>query len=280
MTAVQQKVGTLLDWVASVFGAEDIQNLDLEVGSAVQGVWRPSLYVYEDISQALGVSATERRLSENALRLLVQKLDELFLYIEPDVDSLQTYSHKTRELLILACTEVENFWQYYTNLVAGTSSNRRTSTTRDYVKLVDKLYLREYQFTLNTYSAIPPVRPFQHWSSATPTASLAWYDAYNKTKHDREKHFKEATLSHCISAVVANLVLYCVKFSPFPLLEQSNAFTTLINQHFEGELVDVSYTNFYVHKIHLPADNRDDLFIYDHRRSGDHLPFTTQPLVL
>ena len=91
------------------------------------------------------------RLSEYSLRLLVQKIDEIFLYIEPDTKSLNTYSHKTRELLILACTEVENFWQYYMTQAGQTPQNGRNYTTKDYVKLAEKLHLKDYEFTLKTY---------------------------------------------------------------------------------------------------------------------------------
>ena len=38
---------------------------------------------------------------------------EIFEYIEADINGLKFYIHKTRELLILACTEVENQWQHY-----------------------------------------------------------------------------------------------------------------------------------------------------------------------
>jgi hypothetical protein len=163
LTAIQQKSGTLSDWIINVFGAEDIETLNLEIGHSIAGVWRPSLYYYVDTYQALNVSENEMRLSEYSLRLLVQKLDEIFLYIEPDITSLNTYSHKTRELLILACTEVENFWQYYMTLANAAPQNGRNYTTKDYVKLVDKLHLKDYEFKLKTYSNMSSIKPFENW---------------------------------------------------------------------------------------------------------------------
>lgn len=280
LTAIEKKSGTLIDWVTNTFGAEDIQNLDLEVGHCIKGVWRPSLYYYDDIFQALEVNENEMRLSEYSLRLLVQKLDEIFLYIEPDSSSLNTYSHKTRELLILACTEVENFWQYYMTQAAARPQNGRNFTTMDYVKLVDKLHLKDFEFSLKTYSTIASIRPFENWNSAASTASLLWYDAYNKTKHDRDTHFGKATLINCINAVVANLVMHCVKFSPFPMFEQTNIFSSMINQHFEAKFTSCTPTSFYVHKIDLPAETRSDLFVFDPRQSKFNLPFVTDLLRL
>ncbi len=213
MTTVQirgTKRRTLNDWVIDTFGAQNIKPMNLEIGTSIEGVWRPPLFYNSDIFQALNVNKTEMRTAQQALRILIEKLDELFLYIEPDNNGLQTYSHKTRELLILASTEVENFWKYYMKKAQAIPSIGKNFTTMDYVKLVDKLYLKEYAFTLKTYSTIPTIIPFENWSSANSTKSLIWYESYNKTKHDRDSYFSKATLFNCIEAVVANLVMYCV----------------------------------------------------------------------
>lgn len=279
LTAIEKKNGALIDWVKKVFGAEEIEMLSTEVGSAIKGVWRPSLYFDVDIFQALKISENEMRLSENSLRLLIQKLDEIFLYIEPDLLSLKTYSHKTRELLILACTEVENFWQYYM-VQANKKPIGRNYTTKDYVKLLEKLHLKDYEFTLKTYSNIPSIIPFENWNLTAPTASLPWYDAYNKTKHDRDNNFSEATLLNCINAVVANLVMYCVKFSPSPMFEQTNIFSSIINQHFNAGFSNCDPKTFYLPKIQIPEGTREDLFIFDCRQNKFNLPFVTLPLIL
>jgi hypothetical protein len=280
LTAIEKKSGTLTDWVTRVFGAQDIKPLQVEIGHAIDGVWRPSLYYYDDTFQALNVTATEMRLAEQALRLLIERLDDILLYIEPDAAGLNTYSHKTRELLILACTEVENFWKSYINKAGTSPINGRTFTTNDYVKLVDKLHLKDYEFQLKTYSTVPSLRPFENWNSSSPTASLPWYDAYNKTKHDRNAHFSQSTLLNCMNAVVANLIMHCVKFSPFPMFEQSNTFSSLINQHFEAKFVSCNPETFYMHKIDLPISTRGDLFVFDPRDNKFTLPFVTDPLVL
>lgn len=280
LTAIQKKSGTLNDWVVQTFGAQNIIPMSLPVGNSIEGVWRPSLYYNSDTFQALNVTKTEIRLAEQALRLLIDRLDELFLYIEPDTNGLQTYSHKTRELLILASTEVENFWKYYINKSGITPSNSRTFTTKDYVRLVDKLHLKEYEFSLKTYSSIPAIIPFGNWNATNPTTSLRWYDAYNKTKHDRDAHFSEATLLSCIEAVVANLVMYCVRFSPFPLFDQKNTFSSLINQHFDLQLINAAPEKFYLHKVELPAGAREDLICYDSIKGGDTRPFIVNPFIL
>ncbi len=52
LTAIQEKNGTLNEWVTNIFGAQNIQSLDIQIRHSVKGVWRPSLYYYEDTFQA------------------------------------------------------------------------------------------------------------------------------------------------------------------------------------------------------------------------------------
>ncbi len=280
LTVAEAKSGTLEDWVITNFGATTIEPITLDIGSSISGVWRPSLYYYEDSFQALNVSDTEMRLSEQALRILIEKLDELLLYIEPDANGLNSHSHKTRELLILASTEVENYWKYYMDISSAVPQNGRTFTTNDYVRLLPKLHLDEFEFNLKSYPHLPAINPFLGWSNSQPSQSLTWYDAYNKTKHDRDSHFDKSTLSNAISSVIACLVLHCVKFSPFPLFEQNNALTSLINQHFSGNLVVCNNKSYYIPEIELPSTTRADKFVFDPRREGYTKPFNVNSLTI
>jgi hypothetical protein len=270
---------TLKEWVEFYFGARNIQTMSSNIGESVEGVWRSGLFYYDDTNKALNTNEAERRLSEQALRVLLEKLDDLFLYVEPDTISFNTYSHKIRELLILACTEVENFWSFYMHL-SGTRPIGRNYSTQDYVKLLDKLFLKEFQCSLRSYVSLPAIKPFENWNTTNPTTSLVWYDAYNKTKHNRASHFTSATLSNALSAVIANIILYIVRFSPYPLLEENGTFNSLINQHFRFELINADITKSYIPLLEIPSHYRKDIFIYDSRKSGDVKPYTINPLSL
>jgi hypothetical protein len=50
------------------------------------------------------------------------------------------------------------------------------------------------------------------WTSSSPTQSLPWYQAYNNVKHDREAHFKEATLVNALRSVAACAVMLAAQF--------------------------------------------------------------------
>jgi hypothetical protein len=194
----------------------------------------------------------------------VGRLDELLTYIEPSPNGLGSHSHKTRELLILACTEVENQWKRYLALASYVGGGR-DFTTADYVRLAPKLYLKEFVIAVRPYDHLDPLQPFRDWDAAMPTRSIPWYDAYNKTKHDRANHFADATLAHCLSAVAANIVLFCSRWGPFFLLDGSGPLSSLVNQLFRIELSDPDVKSFYVQNLKFPPNIRQDLMLFDRR---------------
>ena len=273
----EKKTGDLRQWVVTHFGAEDIIEMRIDVGHAVSGVWRPGLYYQDQTLKALDVSEVSLRSAEQALRLLVERLDELLLYIEPSKHGLTSYSHKTRELLILACTEVENQWKQFLAL-AKYSKLGRDLKTSDYVKLAPKLYLHEFEMALRPYADRVTLSPFRAWTASKPTQSVPWYDAYNKTKHDRTMHFAEATLAHCLNAVAANVILFCARFGTFSLLHGSGPLSSIVNQIFLTELRDCDVASFYIPLVVLPADTGPDLWAFDSRKLV--APWKTLPLTV
>lgn len=280
LTAIEGKNGSLHDWVIRVFGAQDIKPLELPIGNSIENIWRPSLYYMQDIHDALKINPFEQRSSEQALRVLIEKLDDLFLYIEPDQNGLKAYGHKSRELLILACTEVENSWASIFKSSGIAPQNNRMFTTNDYVKLLSKSRLNEFQITFKNYDELRNFTPFSQWGVFQPTKSLKWYDSYNKTKHDRNSSFNEATLENVLDAVSASIVMFCARFSPFSLLKSNNALSSLINQHFKISLNDSDPATYYIPKIELPADTRTDLSIYDCYNQKHNVAWNILPLSL
>jgi hypothetical protein len=263
LTAIESKNETYTDWIQKRFGAVNIEELQLEPGNTIKGIWRPSLYYWQDIENALEINPSEQRSQEQALRILVEKLDELLMFIEPSIDGLKSYSHKTRELLILACTEVENQWTALLNLANHTPLRGRNFTTNDYVKLLPIAYFDEYQIELKNYHSLSPHKPFNNWDINNPTQSLRWYDAYNKTKHNRDAHFSEAIFQFAIDAVAANIIMYCVRFGALILLQDTHTLSGLIKQIFNIKLINSNRNSFYIPKLDFPADTRTDCFIYD-----------------
>ena len=160
LSVSEQRVGSLRDWVTRVYGAEDIVPLEHDVGTVVDGVWRPGLYFEKDMEQEFGNRRPARRVEEQSLYALVDRLNELLQYVHPVGPGLEAYGPKQRELLILAATEAENVWVRYLER-AGAVGPR--FTTNDYVKLKEALRLDQHQVWLTAYGDAPAVWPFKGW---------------------------------------------------------------------------------------------------------------------
>lgn len=145
--------------------------------------------------------------------ILSSDLQEIARVVSPDVSNENAWGSKIRNLLMVACTEVES--QMKGILKAnGAMPTFKHFTTVDYVKLMAPLRLEEYTLKLARYRDYQDVVPFQGWTAANSTGSLAWYDAYIATKHDRELNFNRATLAHAISAAGALAILMAAQYGP------------------------------------------------------------------
>lgn len=280
LTVIEAKTSSYTDWIEERFGAIEIEEMNIEVGHTVDGVWRPSLFFWNDIQQGLNIDPVEQRKQEQALRTLVEKLDEILLFIEPSPDGLNSYSHKIRELLILSCTEVENQWRSLINKTRHTPINSRNYTTQDYFRLLPITYIDEYQVGLRYYNSYSPSKPFKNWNPSNPTQSLSWYNAYNQTKHNRDQHFNSAKLKHAIDAVAANIILYCSRFSPLILINDTNTLSSLIKQIFEIKMLDCDRKSFYLPLLVIPKETRKDCFIYDCYREKHNQKWIVDNLII
>lgn len=139
--------------------------------------------------------------------LLHEDLNKIFTFVHPDSSQSSVFGHHIRNLLILAATEFEA--QCVGILKANNAlSNGQHFNTIDYVKLNAAMKLNEYELRLSMFPDYPTIRPFASWDVSAPTQSLGWYDAYNKTKHNREMEFSTATLGSAVSSVAAITAMF------------------------------------------------------------------------
>lgn len=150
---------------------------------------------------------------------LIQKLGEIGRFVHPEGPALQAYGHEIRNLLILACTEVETQWR-----AVMEANGHRSRSRRDYVKLQGAMKLGEYAIVCNRYPWLAPLRPFAAWGEA---GSLPWYDAYNAVKHHREGNFAEGTLETALNAVAACAIMACAQFGADNPLRAMEGFFSL-----------------------------------------------------
>jgi|SRR5271165_4559042 len=144
-----------------------------------------------------GSVTRSRALSSGQLDALIEQFKQVCQTVHPEGDNLKTFGHDIRNLLILACTEVEAQWK---NILIKNSYPRvhHANIRDDYVKLLHAMKLDAYEVELTWYPWIGSVAPFADWATS---GSLAWYSDYNKVKHDRMGSFEKATLRNAMKAV-------------------------------------------------------------------------------
>lgn len=262
LTTIEKRSGKLEDWVRNTFGATDISLMNQNIGEVTKSIWRPGLYFDTETMQALKFKEFEEKNSEVKLNILLDELIDIMSYIEPVKTNFNTYGHKIRELLIIACTEVENHLVAIIKKSNLVKTNDRY-TTADYVKLKDVAHLEEFAVKFRNYKSIKKLKPFKGWNDTNPTVSLKWYDSYNKTKHNSDLNFSNAKLIHVLEAVAANIILHCVRFGPYGLYNSKTTLSGAINQFVEIYLDNPKIESFYIPQIILPPNTIEELFIYD-----------------
>lgn len=191
----------------------------MQVGVKHKHIWKP--LIRDNIVGELEINRCELYRAKRDMAILIQKLQEVLLYIEPSKSGLQTYSHRLRELLILACTDLECALKHY-----NFGNNHDMS---DYCKILDLIDLGKYRVILTGYSMLYETSPFEDWGPE----KLTWYKEYNDTKHNRNTNFNLATLDNCLKAVCANIVMFCVRYSPYFLYNENDWCSNLIRNTFD-----------------------------------------------
>lgn len=141
---------------------------------------------------------------------LLRRLELICQTVHPAPDTLGTYGHEVRNLLILATTEVETHWR---GVLVANGVDKKRYTTKDYHRLLEPMRLDGYEVTFPSLPWLEPIRPFAGWSAQAATGSLEWYDAYNGVKHNRELEFPRANLANAFLAVSAVVVMLAAQFS-------------------------------------------------------------------
>jgi hypothetical protein len=144
-----------------------------------------------------------------AFLLLQKDLHELFDFVEPSEQNLGCYSYRIHELLLRACVEVEANCK----AILGENGYPKAAsdlTMNDYSKLETTHRLSRYRVRVPIWHGAGADRqPFHQWSQGK---SLAWYQAYNRTKHDRHAAFQDATFEHLVDAVCGLVALLSAQF--------------------------------------------------------------------
>lgn len=149
-------------------------------------------------------------IAKGQMTALIAQLARICQTVHPTPQTFETYGHDIRNLLILACTEIEAHWRA---VLEANGLSCKTYNTNHYVKLSPALRLEEYGVRFSEFPWLGPTHPFKGWgNTAGPTKSLTWYSAYNAVKHDRENQFEQATLGNAFNAVSACFIMILAQY--------------------------------------------------------------------
>jgi len=171
-----------------------------------------------------------------AFILIQSDLMKLFEYIEPSDENLNSYSYRIHALLMRTCIEVEAKFKAILkeNIFNPVDRNGDARTENnwninDYKKVDKTHHLSSYKVHIPIWNGNSSVFiPFYEWNR---NSSLRWYQAYNKSKHNRMEQFKEANFRNLLNAVTGLFVLLSSQFrtesfSPgeSPICAEGNSF--------------------------------------------------------
>jgi hypothetical protein len=142
-----------------------------------------------------------------AYRAITSDLLKLCEYVEPCTANAAVFSHRTFELFLRTCTELENLWKYILrdHKHPGPEGNWNIHIFQDVERLYGlSLSNKEVSFVYWKPDPIRYWKPFDSWLTRRPGQTLLpWYNAYNLVKHDRDVNFHEASLGNLITSVAA-----------------------------------------------------------------------------
>ena len=247
---ITDEVKDIRIFIKDCFEFEVYNCKSIDIGIKIKNIWKP--FMMGDMGKELNFDIYDLCRAKRDLSILIQKLQDILLYIEPSEIGLQTYSHKLRELLILACTEFECSMKTY--------KLGKNSRTNDYVKILDFVDLKRYKIELAGYSKRYVSYPFANWKTEKTTESLPWYSAYTETKHNRADAFNRSTLQNCIDAISANLIMFSIRYSPDPLYNESDVCSSLVRNTFALQLENNQ--DFYIPIFEGDSNNFDTYMSY------------------
>ena len=194
-----------------------IENIEFHKTELAPGEYYPRIarpndqHWHESPGDNPGESAVKKviAISLGQLNVLSRQLDHICQVVHPSEATFSTYGHSIRNLLILACTEVETHWR---GILSSNGYNKEIYRTNDYVLLLDAMKLNHYAVGFPSFPWLKPIRPFSNWDAKAPTASLSWYSSYNAVKHNREGEFAKGTLEHAFEAVAACAIMMAAQF--------------------------------------------------------------------
>ena len=145
-----------------------IKKENMEIGVKYKHIWKP--FIINNVENELEFTISEAYRAKRDLQILIEKMQELLLFVEPSNEGLKSYSHKARELLFLACSDFESMLKKY-----NFGKNERMN---DYIEIMKYIDLSKFKIQLVGYSKSYKCSPFENWNVKDPSKSLSWNKSF------------------------------------------------------------------------------------------------------
>ena len=154
----------------------------------------------------LGPVGQHRQVRPHPLR----SLSDVTGYIEPTRAHDAVHGHEIRQLLLLACTEVESAWRSILQLNWPACPDRLT--TNQYVQLCAAMGLDEWEVRL---TPIQRTALSRHSRAGIPSSRRSRFDGMRRTMRQsasREGGLEDATFGHLVNALAAVFIMTIAQF--------------------------------------------------------------------
>lgn len=142
---------------------------------------------------------------------LHEKLLEFGRIVDLAPSNLEVHGNVTRDLLLLACFEVEALFK----LLIYEDFQTARGNIAVYWKVSESAKLPDYSVCFPDMHSISPLKPFSGWGTGeTKYTPLTWYQSYNSIKHNAIEGNGPATLGIVLEAVAGCYVLLSALNTP------------------------------------------------------------------
>ena len=176
-----------------------------------------------------------------ALQLIQNDLQSIFEFVEPSNEGKSAYSYRIHALFMRTCIEIEANFKAIFDENTFTPPKNRSLNMMDYRKIDASHHLSSYRVMLPIWNGTSPIwTPFEAWrarrgQSNQGVATIAWYKAYNASKHDRHEAFKQANFENLVNAVAGLLVVVTSQFKRVAFSAGSRGISLGKNDYFAME---------------------------------------------
>ena len=154
----------------------------------------------------MGIAHRPNNLHWNYFLALDADAAEISRFIEFSKANYKTYSLELARLLMAAAAEVDVIAKIAC-LKVDTSSKAKNIGQYHAALVSARPNLRKYPIEIKRFGL--SLKPWSTWTSAM---APLWWTACNKTKHQRNTHFKEANLKNALNAVAGLHVMLLYAF--------------------------------------------------------------------